>query len=191
MYKNLSLEDIEGEIWKDIKGYEGLYQVSNMGRIKSIGRYVKKKNSIVQRKKEKILKQRVHTRCKYRELTIGLTKDGEIKTLSVHRLVALTFIPNSDNKPQVNHINENPLDNRIDNLEWVTAKENANYGNRNKKIGEANSRPVLQYNLQGELVKRWKSLTECENNGFWHSAISKCCRGQRKTHKGYIWKYDE
>ena len=191
MYKNLSLEDIEGEIWKDIKGYEGLYQVSNMGRVKGIERYVKTKNGIVRHKKEKILKQGISSRLQRKSLTVILSREGVQKTFSVHRLIAIAFIPNPENKPQVNHINENPLDNRLTNLEWVTAKENANHGTRNERMGKAHQKPVLQYNLQGELVKRWNSLTECYKNGFWHSSISKCCKGRQKTHKGYVWKYDE
>ena len=115
------------EIWKDIKGYEGLYQVSNLGRVKSIEKYFlrKYKNTIrPYSKPSKILKP-FPTRTGY--LLVKLTKEKKEKSFQVHRLVAITFIPNPENKPQVNHINGVKTDNYITNLEWVTAKENTRH----------------------------------------------------------------
>lgn len=109
-YKNLSLEDIEGEVWLPIHGWEGLYEISNMGRVKSF-----------KRKIVKILKQEVQ---KYDYLQTQFIKLGITTRQKVHRVVAITFIPNPENKPQVNHINGIKHDNRVENLEWCTAHEN-------------------------------------------------------------------
>ena len=105
------------EIWKDIKGYEGIYQVSNFGRIKSS--YTKR-----------ILKG---GKNKAGYLLVGLYKQGVLSRKSIHRLVAEAFIPNPDNKPEVNHIDENKTNNMVSNLEWMTAKENINHGTRNER----------------------------------------------------------
>ena len=112
IYKNLSLEDMEGEIWKDIEGFEKKYQISNMGRVKSL-----------RCGKERILKQSFDGNG---YLKVGLTKDGKIKTFTTHKLVAITFIKNIEDKPCVDHINTIKTDNRVENLRFVTHKENSN-----------------------------------------------------------------
>lgn len=114
------------EIWKDIIGYEGLYQVSNLGRVKSLG------NGGSNNSKERIMKLKIGSRGYYE---VSLCKEGKHKTFTIHRLVAMTFIPNPQNYPCVNHKSEIKTDNRVDNLEWVTQKENSNYGTRNKRLG--------------------------------------------------------
>lgn len=124
------------EIWKDIPGYEGLYQVSNLGDIKVLDRIVNcgiKNNKTVIRK-SKLLKQRINQG--YYE--VALSKNGKKRFLKVHRLIAITFLPNLNNLPSVNHKDENKLNNCIDNLEWCTIKYNCNYGTRNYKISLAN-----------------------------------------------------
>lgn len=182
------------EIFIDIKGYEGLYQISNLGRIKSLWFG-----------KEKILKG---GKDKDGYLKVILSREGKHKTYSVHRLVAEAFIPNTNNHPQVNHKNEDKTDNCVDNLEWCTQKYNVNYGTcqqrraKNtdyKAIGRKNaekllnrkdqSKTVLQYTKEGEFIRKWETLRECGRNGFKISNISSCCQGKRKTHKGFIWKY--
>lgn len=120
------------EIWKDIEGYEGLYQVSNLGRVKSLDKYINsgiKNNSYVKRK-EKILKLKFNQG--YYEVT--LTHNHKRRFCKVHRLVAQAFIPNPNNFPQVNHKDENKLNNCVENIEWCDAKYNCNYGTRNSKI---------------------------------------------------------
>ena len=124
------------EIWKDIKGYEGLYQVSNLGRVKSLPKYHKTKSGYFS--KERIIKTIRNDRG---YLMVGLSKDWKKKKVFVHRLVAEAFIPNPNNYTQINHINEQEKDNNnVDNLEWCTCKYNCNYGTRNKRIREANKR---------------------------------------------------
>ena len=162
------------EIWKDVKGYEGLYKVSNYGRVKSLFRY------------KKILKPIIQTNGYF---WVYLCKP--LKKFFIHRLVAEAFIPNPDNLPQVNHKDEDKTNNHVDNLEWCTNKYNSNYGSRNERVRKSLSKKVYQYTLDGEFVKEWESINECARNGFNQGNISSCCRGERKTHKGYKWSYEK
>lgn len=177
------------EIWKDIEGYEGKYQISNEGRVKALAwnGFGKGKNQ-----KEHILHQADLRGYK----RVGLSKDGVVKWFSVHRLVAMAFISNPNNYLVVDHINTIRDDNRVENLRWVTQAEN----NRNditvsKHIGllvnrKDQSKKVYQYDLDGNLVSEYPSLSECDRNGYCSQHISKCCNGLRKTHNGYIWSFD-
>jgi len=178
------------EVWKDIKGYEGLYQVSDMGRVKSLERTLINMNGQKRHWKERILKQGAN-RDGY--LLVSLCNgSGKMKTLLVHRLVCEAFHETPENKPEVNHINENKLDNRACNLEWVTAKENSNHGTRPARIAKARSKPVGQYTPNGKFVKVWQSALEVEKQlGFVKSHICEVARGKRKTAYGYVWKYVE
>lgn len=157
------------EIWKPIKGYEGLYEVSNFGRIR---RYLQ-----------------LNTNNKgYKHIT--LIKDNKKTDVSIHRLVAEAFLPNPDNLPCVNHKDENPSNNFVNNLEYCTYKYNSNYGTAQQQKSHKLSKPVCQYSLDNELIKIWPSLTECKNKeGFNIGHIYECCRGIRKTHKGFKWSY--
>lgn len=174
------------EFWKDKKDYEGLYQISNWGRVKSLDRWVKSCYGTKQLKKGQVLQI-------YNDLNgyscVRLSKDGKHTNFLVHRLVAEAFIDNPDNLPCVNHKDEDKQNNHYLNLEWCTHKYNVNYGNRNKKVAEKLSKPVLQYTLDGQFVKEWKSIKECGRNGFVSANIYKCCNGKRKKHKGFIWRY--
>ena len=164
------------ETWKNIKGYEGFYQVSSEGRIKSL-----KWN------KERILNPGID-RGGY--LQVGLCAGGKKKTLKVHRLVCEAFHDNPDSKPDVNHINEDKTDNRACNLEWCTRRENLNHGTRNERSAKALSKPICQYTLDEKIVKTWASLTEVKRQtGFGQSHISEVANGNRKTAYGFIWKY--
>lgn len=168
------------EIWKDIKGYEGLYQVSNFGRVKSL---VNNKGQY----REKILNPIIGNGY-YR---VRLFKNKQNKLYSVHRLVAEAFIPNPDNLPQVNHRDENKLNNSVDNLEWCDNKFNMNYGTARQRMVEKQSKKVYQYDLEGNLIKIYNSVSETEKDGFMTTAVSACCRNEkyRHTHKGYRWEY--
>ncbi len=178
------------EIWRDIEGYAGLYQVSNLGRVKSLG------NS--KTRKEKILKPQT---TRYGYLQVQLWKNGKAKFHTVHRLVALAFIPNPDNKPQINHkseirtqntvwVNEDgTIDPEKSNLEWTSVKENINWGSRNERVRQKKSKPVKQLTLGGVFVAIWSSTIETGKNGFSQSSVWQCCQGKRKTHKGYKWQW--
>lgn len=167
------------EKWKNIVGYEGLYQISNLGNIKSLNY----KNT----DEEKILKTKKN-RGGY--LLVGLYKNGKQKYYTVHRLVAEAFIPNPNNLPQVNHKDEDKTNNRVENLEWCSPQYNINYGNRNEKMAKSRSIPILQFNLDGEFIKKWESGTQVQKDlGFDNSSITKCCKGKLKSIYGFIWRY--
>ena len=162
------------EIWKDKKDYEGHYQVSNFGRVKSI-----------KFGKEIILKQSIRHGYYY----VCLSKNGIVKTYNVHRLVAEAFIPNPNDYKEVNHKDENPQNNIVSNLEWCDRLYNVRYGTGIERRSKTQSKPVLQYDLEGNFIKEWKSTHECCRNGFNQSNVAACCRGKLKTYKGSIWKY--
>lgn len=204
------------EIWKDIPGYNGRYQVSDIGRIKSI------RNG-----NERILSGSLVKRTGY--ISFSLCKDGEIKKFSAHRIVAEAFIPNVDNKPEVDHINTIRHDNRAENLRWVTRKENINnpislerlriaftgknsphYGKKRskeikRKISESlkssplihgrigvlckNSRPVYQYDLKGNFIAVYAGQAEAARmTGIKQSDISLVCNGKSNIAGGYLWR---
>ena len=173
------------EIWKDIEGYEGKYQVSNYGNVKSLN-YRRKG-------KERLLKSNQYTNGYLCVMLCNNTR----KHYSIHRLVADAFIHNPDNLPCVNHKDENKHNNHVDNLEWCTYEYNSNYGSRNERIRETQlndpktSKKVYQYTLDGEFVREWESTKECARNGFNQGNIASCCRGKIKTHRGYIWSYEK
>lgn len=171
------------EEWKDIEGYEGLYQVSNLGRVKSLG------NGSSNNSKERILKSYKNNNG---YLRVFLCKEQIRKIYLVHRLVASAFIPNTDNLPQVNHIDEDKTNNRVDNLEWCDIKYNSNYGSRNIKVSKANSIPILQFSKTGEFIKKWESATQVERElGFNNGNIISCCKEKLKLAYGYKWGYEK
>lgn len=177
------------EEWRDVVGYEGLYQVSNQGRVKSLER----KGRFGRTVKERILKPAFNS---WGYLQVTLYAGGKSKRLRVHRLVCQAFHENPGNKPQVNHLNEDKTDNRACNLEWCTRTENMNHGTRNtragKAIAKANSKSLGQYTRDGELVKIWPSTIEVQRQaGFSQGNISKAANGKYKQAYGFIWKYVE
>lgn len=180
------------EIWKDIyfidKGitfdYRGLYQVSNFGRVKSLVKWDIGSKSFI--REEKIM----NANCgEYRK--VGLRKDGCYKTISVHRLVALMFIPNPNNLPQVNHKDENKLNNKVDNLEWCSLLDNCRYGTRTERSNNKRTLyKIIQKDKNGNIVKLWNSASEIEKEtDFKKDNIRKCCNKKFAFAYGYVWEY--
>lgn len=162
------------ELWKDIEGYEGLYQISTLGRVKRVttGR---------------ILKGGKNTSG---YIQMYLYKQGIRDVNRIHRLVAESFIPNPENKPEVNHINEDKTNNRVDNLEWCTRKENSNHGTRNKRVSKTLSIPILAINLTTGEVEEFYGITECSRQlGLHQQNITAVLKGRRNQTGGYTFKY--
>lgn len=176
------------EIWKDIVDYEGLYQVSNLGNVKSIGRWIDAKCKGKRWQEEKILKPSVEGQG---YLFVSLCKNGKVKFFKVHRLVAQAFISNPNNYPCVNHINEIKDNNKVENLEWCTVKYNNNYNGRQKRIAAKRKKITLQINPNtNEIIAEFPSLNEVEiQTGIRKSNISKCCNGKRNIAGGFKWRY--
>lgn len=182
------------ENWKDIKGYEGFYQISDLGRIKSLERDVFNSRGIVIRHiKEKILVQSLD-RNGYPG--VHLFKNGKSKTTLVHRLVAIAFLPNPENKPQVNHIDEVKTNNAVDNLEWCDSQYNINYGTRtermvqNRRYSKLGDNPNAKPVFCEELNKKFDSIRSAEEElGILRTSIGKACRGEIKRAGGFHWRY--
>lgn len=201
------------EVWKDIKDYEGLYQVSNFGRVK---------NAVT----GKILKPiQIKTNGKYTQVVVNLYNNGKRKRFTVARLVAQAFIPNPENKPEVDHINTDSTDNRVENLRWVTCKEQHNNPLTKQHLSEAkignipwdkgvkftdehcqnisnalkgkycgsknpNSKPILQFTKDGQFIKEWDCIKSAvEALGIPQPSISMVITGHRMYAGGYAWKY--
>lgn len=172
------------ELWKDIKGYEGLYQVSNMGRVKSLDRTVALKSGSKRIIRGRILKPSLKDNG-YLQVILYNNSDKR-KNFYVHRLVCEAFYENPEDKPCVNHIDEDKTNNTASNLEWCTYKENSNHGTRTART----SKPVGQYSTDGTLIKVWQSAHDVERQlGFRNTHISEVARGERKIAYGYVWKY--
>lgn len=165
------------EIWKDIEDYEGVYQVSNIGRVRSLDR----KNSIGRRVSGRILQSGDNGEG-YR--MVVLTKNGKCKTKKVHRLVAMAFIPNPDNKPVVNHLDETQDNNNVDNLEWATVKENVNYGTGLKRMSEKNYKPIKVI-YSDDTYEEWpSSIAFAEYSGIKVGLIYRVLSGGRPNTHG-------
>lgn len=164
------------EEWRNIIGFEGLYQVSNLGRLRSVDRKIWNPGKNCYRNQHgKILNLSLD---KGGYLRVTLSKEGKIKQYLVHRLVAMTFIPNPDNLPQINHIDECKTNNSVINLEWCDNEYNCNYGNHNNNISETQSISIAQYELDGTFIRNWKSSREVENIlGYSNVNILRCCNG--------------
>jgi len=178
------------ELWKDIPEYEKLYQGSNLGRIRSLDRWVKYSDGRLRLYKGSILKPCKNTKG---YLHVKLCKDGRGKIFDVHRLVYEAFNGTIPEGYEINHIDENTENNCLSNLSAVSHKDNINWGTHNKRVSVAMtngklSDPVLQLTLDDVLVKEWPSMNEAERQiGARHANISACCLGKLKTYKGFKW----
>ena len=162
------------EIWKDIEGYEGLYKVSNFGRVKRVTT-------------DRILKG---SEDSWGYLKVNLSKNNIKSQQIIHRLVAQAFIPNPDNKSQVNHIDENKTNNMVSNLEWMTAKENSNHGTRNERVSKTQSIAIIATNIKTGESQEFYGSNECARQlGLHDSNITHVLKGRHKQTGGYTFKY--
>ena len=185
---------MENIIWRPVVGYEGLYEVSNTGQVRSMNYNRTGVPGLLHPEVKK---------CKgsLPYLRVIMHKDKRQKKFSVHRLVAQTFLPNPENKPEINHKDEDKTNNFVflnedgsvdkekSNLEWKNHRDNLNHGTRNERVAKALSKRVLQLSLSGELIKEWPSTQECGRNGFNQGAVAACCRGEKPHYKGFLWMY--
>lgn len=163
------------EVWKDINGYEGLYQISNLGKVKSII-------------SNKILKGNENAEYIY----VTLCKNGKQKIKKIHRLVAEAFIDNPNNYLYINHKDENKKNNIVNNLEWCTKAYNNNYGTRNERMSKNKSKyKIIQKDKEGKIIKKWQNIWDLEHNTSYNKwVIRQCCKNKCKTVYGYKWEYE-
>lgn len=174
------------EVWKNIPDYEGLYQASNLGRVKGLKRY-KQNHSKLQLVEEKIIKQYVNKYNGY--VYVVLCKNGKENNCRVHKLIAKTFIPNPNNKSQINHIDGNKQNNRANNLEWCTCKENIQHAYSNGLIVNKQNIEVYQFDKNNNFIEKYHSLSEAsKTTGISIGNISGCINGKRKSANSYIFK---
>lgn len=199
MFRLVITGDLGFEVWQDIPGYEGLYQASTCGRIKSVERT---RNIGINNKQKQIIYERL---LKYRNAhgysNVGLCKDSLQKQYRVHRLIAQTFLPTPKSElTQVNHKDENKFNNRVENLEWCTAKYNTNYGtgpvrrSKSQRNHPLKSKAVIQKDLDGNFIALYPSIIEAERiTGYNNAHIAACCKHKKhhNTAYGYKWEYAE
>ena len=173
------------EVWRDIEGYEGYYQVSNIGKVRSLDRVVVHEEGTKRNLKGDILK----THIKYGYVYVTLSKNNKLKSYRVHRLVAKAFIPNPNNYPSVNHKDENRKNNNVTNLEWCTVKYNNEYSGTTEKAINANKKKVRCIET-GEIFDSTADAARHYNLKT-PSHIAACCRGTRKRSAGHTWEYVE
>jgi len=186
------------EIWKKVKGFEDSYKVSNMGRLKSLSRVCLYRKG--GRTKEMICKPILKS-IGYTQHTLSNLFKNKSKLVLTHRLVAEHFIPNPENKPQVNHKNGVKTDNKVTNLEWVTVSENGLHGYRVLgykahivgKFGKYHptSKPIIQKTIGGKFIKKWDCGLDAVRSidGLDSGSITRCCQGKYRQHKGFKWEY--
>ena len=161
------------EIWKDIEGYEGLYKISNYGEVWS-------------ERKQGLLKK---GKCATGYYSVSLYKNKKQKQYTIHRLVAINFIKNPFEKPCINHIDENKKNNHYSNLEWVTHKENSNWGTAIERRKTKRSKQIVGINIDNGQIIEFPSINEAGRNGYQQSSIWMCVNGRQSVHKGYKWFY--
>jgi hypothetical protein len=186
---------MEQEIWKDIPNYEGMYQVSNLGRVKSLPRKRKGNGDSTCMVSERILKGKID---KYGYLVFALSKNAKMHHFTSHKLVCIAFSPNPNPEVfnQINHKDGNKLNNRIDNLEWCDAKHNNQEALRIGLRGgkpynpRTDSSPINQYGLNGDFIKRYDNLAQASREtGIKNTAIGNCLGGRSKSSGGFRWSF--
>lgn len=168
------------EVWCDVKNYEGIYQVSNLGRVRRLG-------GTPYCPKDRLLKPRLASQGGYPQVT--LSKECKATSCYVHRLVADAFIPNPQNYTEINHLDENKKNNCASNLEWTTRKGNMNYGTLKARLSAIRCKPVNQFTLDGQFVQWYPSAKSTKYDGFVPQCVSLCCSGKQKYHKGFRFQY--
>lgn len=168
----------ESEVWRDVVGYEGLYKISNKGKVYSVAR----KDTIGRKRAGLILKPKFHAEG---YLRVTLYKNGTRKHKMIHRLVLEAFVENPNNYPEVNHRDENKNNNCVENLEWCTGDYNLRYGTRIKRMSDTNSIPVKGVHKETGKEICLKSMLEGALYGFDPTSISRVCSGKYQTHRGY------
>lgn len=172
----------EREIWKDIEGFEGLYQVSNMGRVRSLDRKDKMGRSL----KEKVLADKHNNRGYH---TIALRRDGNTEYRLIHRLVAKAFLDNPNNWPEVNHKDEDKVNNAASNLEWCSSKYNANFGTRNERVAKAQRQPFYAITSVGHRYWFESRNKAVEILGLDRRAVYRCLHGKQNHHRGFSFEW--
>lgn len=173
------------ELWKDIEGLEGIYQISSKGNVRSLDRWVTDKNGKKVFWKSQPIKPHPQHKDGSGYLQAVLRMNGKYVHFLIHRLVAKAFIPNPNNLEQVNHIDENKHNNDVNNLEWLSRLDNTRYGTGIDRMAEKHSTAIIQLDMDGDLVKEWRSIRQAKMSvagGIW-SAILK----NRRICKGYVW----
>lgn len=187
---------MENEVWKDIPSYEGLYQISNLGRVKSLKRKVYAGRGKMRWQYERILSDKKTNGNGYK--VVNLRKNGKGTNKYIHRLVAETFIENTNNYKCINHKDENKNNNRAENLEWCTYKYNNRYNDKHIKTGKklinnkSISKRILQLDENDNIIKEYPSIAEASRTfGVSNQVINDCLKGKQKHSAGYKWKYAE
>lgn len=187
--------DMDGEVWVDMPDYEGLYMISNKGRIKNVPRIMNKGTRLEYISKERILRPSI---SKDGYMRVSLFKNGKKKQIGVHRLVAIAFIPNNGFLCDVNHKDENKLNNSVDNLEWCSKEYNTKYGTRTERV----SKCVLQYTKDGRFIREFKSVRDASRAlNIPPPNIRDCAHNKHvikdgreyvcRSAGGYVWRYKE
>ena len=191
---------MQQEIWKDIEGYEGLYQVSNLGRVRSVDRIILRSSTPQFSKGKNISQQPLNSGY----MVVSLWNKKKRKAFTVHRLVANAFLPLQQGKDEVDHINGIRTDNRVNNLRWCNRKENVNFPIARSKYLSSNkeriehirmakakhSLKLVQLTLDGTIIKEWNSVKQASKSlGIQENNVYAVCIGKRKSTGGYKWKY--
>lgn len=181
------------ELWKDIGVYKGvdftgMYMISSKGRFKSLDRTITDKSGRIYHIKGK---EMIPFPNSFGYMKVTICKNSKMYEARINCLVALAFIPNPNNLPQVNHIDEDKSNNDVNNLEWVTCKENCNHGTHAERVGIGHRKSVVQLSMNGKFIKEWRCIKDAEEYGFTKGGISQVVSGHRKTSGGFIWMYTE